>query len=140
MLTASLQRVNPPPTHHECLEYNTKPPDGVAPILELWGIWSTPSLSLLPGLLWAGVVVPVRVPCQKELFDHLTVCKQMTDVKLNCEYYMAILSPIYQCAYKWVVLNSKQYLKPFNCAKKWSVAHLKILPTNCLQILYIQYV
>ena len=30
-------------------------------ILELWGMQSTPSLSLLPGPLWPGVVAPDRV-------------------------------------------------------------------------------
>ena len=35
-----------------------------------------------------GMVVPVRVPYigRIELFNHLTVCKQMTGVKLNCLY------------------------------------------------------
>ena len=27
-------------------------------MLELWGIWSAPSLPLLPGVLWPGVVAP----------------------------------------------------------------------------------
>ena len=31
------------------LMYDTKPSHGDAPILELWGMWSTPSLPLLPG-------------------------------------------------------------------------------------------
>ena len=55
-------------------------------IMELWRMWSTLSLPLLPGLLWPRVIVPVRVPSmgQIELFNHLTVSKQMTDVKLNC--------------------------------------------------------
>ena len=37
------------------------------------GMWSTPSLPLLPGPLWPGVVVHVRVlsMAQIELFDHL---------------------------------------------------------------------
>ena len=30
-------------------------------MLELWGMWSTPSLLSLPGLLWPGVVAPNRV-------------------------------------------------------------------------------
>ena len=30
-------------------------------MLELWGIWSTPSLPLLPGPLWLGVVAPEMV-------------------------------------------------------------------------------
>ena len=36
--------------------------DGKVPvILELWGIQCTPSLPLLPGPLWPGVVAPDRV-------------------------------------------------------------------------------
>ena len=40
-------------------------------MLELWGIRSTPSLPLLSGPLWPGVVMPDRVPSmgQIELFD-----------------------------------------------------------------------
>ena len=71
----------------------------MAPVmLVLWGMWSTPSLLLLPGLLWLGVVALDRVLsmglfdilieyktndlCLTELFeiellDHSTVCKQM---------------------------------------------------------------
>ena len=30
-------------------------------MLELWGMWSTPSLPSLPGPLWPGVIVPGRV-------------------------------------------------------------------------------
>ena len=38
-----------------------------------------------PDPLSHGVVVPVSIPTmgQVELFNHLTMCKQMTDVKLN---------------------------------------------------------
>ena len=36
-----------------------RPSDGEAQVLELWGMWSTASLSLLPGPLWPGVVVPI---------------------------------------------------------------------------------
>ena len=69
---------------------------------ELWGIRNTPSLPLLPGPLWPGVVAPDRVLSvlnrtvwhlkwmqtndlysikwlEIELFDHLTVDKQITD-------------------------------------------------------------
>ena len=57
------------------------------------------SLSLLPGLLWPGVVVPVRVSFigHIELFNHLTVCKEMSDDKLIYLY--------------------KQYLKPYDSVK-----------------------
>ena len=34
----------------KCPEYDTKPSDGEAPVLELCGIWSTSLLPLLSGL------------------------------------------------------------------------------------------
>ena len=53
-------------------------------------MWSTPSLLLLPDPLWHSVVVPIRVSPmgQIELFNHLTMCKQMTDFELNCQEYL----------------------------------------------------
>ena len=36
--------------------------DGEALVLGICGVWSTLSLSLLPGPLWLGVAVPGRVP------------------------------------------------------------------------------
>ena len=49
--------------------------------MQLWGIWNTPPL--LSGPLGLAVVQPVRVPSmgQIELFDHLTACKQIINVK-----------------------------------------------------------
>ena len=53
--TALLQMGN------ECPRYDTKQSDGEVPVmLELWGMRSTPSLPLLPGQLWPGVVAPDR--------------------------------------------------------------------------------
>ena len=43
-------RLGYPPKH------DTKPSDGKVPVLELKGIWSTPSLPLPPDPLWPGVV------------------------------------------------------------------------------------
>ena len=44
-----------------CPRYNNEQSDSETPVmLELWGMQSTPSLSLLPGPLWPGVVAPVR--------------------------------------------------------------------------------
>ena len=42
---------------------------------------------------------------QIELFNHLTMCKQMSDVKSNCKCYMGIFETILQCANKWLILN-----------------------------------
>ena len=51
-------------------------------MLELCRLQSTPLLSSLPGPLWPRVIAPDRILSmgQIELFDHLTVYKQMTDV------------------------------------------------------------
>ena len=49
-----------------------KPLDGDAPALEIWGIWSTLSLPLLPGPLRPSVVVLDRIVSmgQIEPFDY----------------------------------------------------------------------
>ncbi len=50
------------PHSNECPGYDTKQSHGeVLLMLELWGMWSTPLLQLLPGPLWARVVGPDRV-------------------------------------------------------------------------------
>ena len=61
----------------ECPGYDNKPNDDEAPVLDLWGMWSTPSLALLPGPTWHWVVIPVRVPSvgQIEQFNHLLYLK-----------------------------------------------------------------
>ena len=44
---------------NECPGYDTKQSDGEVPVmLDLWGMWSTPSLLLLPGPLWPRTVAP----------------------------------------------------------------------------------
>ena len=53
--------------------------DDKAPALEIWGMWSTPSLPLLPVLVWLKVVAPDRVLSMNQIEQ--TGCKQMTDVK-----------------------------------------------------------
>ena len=45
-LTASLQRGKNP--FNKCPGYDVKPSDGEAPALEVWGVWSSSSLPLLP--------------------------------------------------------------------------------------------
>ena len=55
----SAEGKTPPP--NECPGYDTKQSDGEVPaMLELWGMWSTPSLPSLPGPLWPGVLAPDR--------------------------------------------------------------------------------
>ena len=67
--TVSLQRRKTPP-RNECPGYDIEQSDGEDPVLEIWEMWSTSSLLLLPRFLLPDVVV--------------TVWKQMTFVKLNC--------------------------------------------------------
>ena len=66
-----------PGEYTDCISgYDTKQSDSEAPVmLELWAMSSTPSLTLLPGSLFLGVVTPDRVlsMCQIELFDIQTV-------------------------------------------------------------------
>ena len=95
---ALLQRGKTPPKRSP--RYDSEPSNGEV-ILDLWGMQITPSLPLLLDPLWPRLVVPVRVRSMgqvelfdQELFNHLTVCKQMTDVKLNCLSYTAILETI----------------------------------------------
>ena len=44
-----------------CPECVSKPSDGKSPVLNVWGMWSTSSFPLVPGLLWLKVVVDVSV-------------------------------------------------------------------------------
>ena len=49
------------PSPNECPGYDTKQSDSEVPVmLGFWGIRSTPSLPLLPGSHWPGVVAPDR--------------------------------------------------------------------------------
>ena len=71
-VTASLQRGKTPSSHNECPRYDIQQSDGnVAVMLELWGMWSTPSLPSLLGSLWLGVVAP-----------HMVL--SMGQIELNC--------------------------------------------------------
>ena len=47
--------------------YETKQSDDAASVFELWGMWSTPSLPLLPGPLKARVEVPDSVLSMSKL-------------------------------------------------------------------------
>ena len=48
---------------NECTRYDTKQSDGEVPVmLELWGMRSTPSLPLLQGPLWPGMVASDKGP------------------------------------------------------------------------------
>ena len=54
--------------------------DSEALALEIWGMWSNPSLPLLLGSFWPRVGTLDRVLPMGQIEQ--TVCKQMTDIKL----------------------------------------------------------
>ena len=71
MQTESLKKAKTTPPM-SILDNDIKQSGGKAPaVLELWGMRSIPSLLLLPGPLWSGLVAPdrVRPMGQIELFD-----------------------------------------------------------------------
>ena len=71
--------IRPPPNEYPGCDI--KPSDGEARLLEIWEMWSTSSLLLLPGPLWLAVVAPDRVLSmgQIELFNYLN-CVQTNDL------------------------------------------------------------
>ena len=95
-----------------------------------WGMWSMPSLPLLPGPLWPGVVVLDRDLCGSNRTK--CVCEEMTDVKLwllyrntwnyltvqkkssgsfkNAIYKMCLLNHIYLMYKEDLALNNPQGL------------------------------
>ena len=54
--------------------------DGEGLALEIWGMWGTTSLPLLPGPFWLGVVAPDKGLSMGQIEQ--TVYKQKTNVKL----------------------------------------------------------
>ena len=116
MPTASLQRgkIHLP---NECPGYGTKPYNGEASVLELWRMWSTPTLPLLPDPLWPKILWSVRVLSMEQIepFYHLlylkpnsvwlqylklTACKQMSFGSLkNNIIYTLFTYKSYICIY-----------------------------------------
>ena len=52
------REIRPP---NKCPVYDIRPSDGDASALKIWGMWSCPSLPLLPGPPCLGVVASDRV-------------------------------------------------------------------------------
>ena len=66
--------------HQLLLCNDTKQSDSEVPVmLGLWGMRSTPSLSLFPGPLWPGVVVPDRALSMGQIELNCILTR-----KLNC--------------------------------------------------------
>ena len=108
-------------TSNKCPRYDTKQSDGEASvILELWGIWSTLSLPLLPAPLWPGVIAPDRVLSKGQ-------------IELNCILmlnWIAWIEPFWNLSYilmlNWVAWN-RTVLK----FKFGTYAKLNCLKWNC---------
>ena len=66
---------------NECREYDNKRFDGKAAVQEIWEI-----IAITPGSTLTRSDINVRITSvgQIELFEYLTVYKQMTDSKLKC--------------------------------------------------------
>ena len=43
--------------------------DNEAPVLDIWGVWNTTSLPLLPASLWFRKIVTVKVSSMGQIFD-----------------------------------------------------------------------
>ena len=80
-------------------------------------VWCTPSLPLLPGPLWPGGVVLVRVPT-------------MSQIDLYKKIYITVQINI--------LLNINDYLKPYDCVQNISIwlEYLKLY--NCVQIICVK--
>ena len=95
--------------------YDIKPSYGEASALEIWWIWSTPSLPLLLCPLKPRVVAPDRILCMGQIEQ--TVCKQMIDVKL------------------WLLYSNTWNHLTVN--KMISGSFKKVINQMCLPIIYI---
>ena len=77
-------------------------------------MWSTPSLPLLPGLLWPGVLAPDKV---------LSMAQTEQTVQIN-DWYK-------------IVTVLLQYLKPFISVQERSPVRLAMLPTKSVYNAYM---
>ena len=85
--TTSLQIEVRPRPRNVCPWYDIKQSDSEVPVmLELWGMWSTPSLPSLPGPLWPGVVTPGRVLSIEISKNRNKLCTyaKLNGLKWNC--------------------------------------------------------
>ena len=78
---------------NKCPGYDINSADGEPPVLEIWRMWSIPSLPLLPRPLWPGLVVPVMVlsMVQTEPFNYLLDLKLFNGVQTNFLYWIELL-------------------------------------------------
>ena len=96
-----------------CPGYDIKQSDGEAPVmLELWGMWHTPSLPLLPGPLCLGVIAPDRALSMSQFRPVLLYLK--IDLVSHLARRRGLgkfsLSGVYYCLYYGKSINHIFYL------------------------------
>ena len=83
------------PTPNECPDIDTKQSDGEVPVMfDLWGIRSTPSLPLFPGLHWPGGIATDRA-----LF--------MGQIEINCVLMLNWITWLY-VFFIWIELPRQE--------------------------------
>ena len=98
---------------NKCLGYDIKQSDGEAPDLEIWRMWSTPSLPLLLGSLWPRVVTPDRVLSMGQIEQTMCANKSLL----------------------WLLYSNTWNL--LTVCKKRAQAHSRMVSTKCVYKLYI---
>ena len=113
------------------LENDTKPSDSEALVLELWEMWSTPPLRLLPGPLWFKIASTYYGPIYetnrtiRSFTVPETICMCLNKWLILNRTYLELLMldsstwTFYWWSNKWLVLYiiisiEYLYLKPFN--------------------------
>ena len=72
-----------------CPGCDSKQSDGEDPVLELWGMWSTPSLPLLPGPFWSRVIIPNSL-----IYGSNGTVKPLNYAKINDWCQIGLLEPL----------------------------------------------
>ena len=102
------------PSPNKCPRYDIKLFDVEVPALDIWRMWSTSSLPLLPGPLWSRVKSPDRVLSMCQIEQTMSTNKWLM---LNCD--------LYSSTWRHLTVYKKE-LRPFK----------NIIYKICLQIIY----
>ena len=82
-------------------------------VLEIWGMWRTSSLTLLPGQLWLGVVVLANILSKGQLYQLKIICIQHEYLISYSSklFVLRIVTWSYDCWLRIII----SYVKPYNC-------------------------
>ena len=73
--------------------------DGKPPVMEIWGVWGSPSLTLHTCPHWPAMVAPVCVPAMVDLFQNYSYSKGQC---AKCKYEVHTIS--FQTFFVWALL------------------------------------